>query len=415
MDENRLFREPVPQDPINYIRQQRKSTVAGVFLLKLWILLLKQGDMIATQRGWRIVHSESSNGWGGQEHRVLAELAGFQRRGSRVWLLAAPDSQIIPRARQTDIAVRPVNFSKLRLPLNVLQLARWLKRERIEILNTHSSRDGWLLGMAGRLAGVPLIIRTRHIDVDYPNRWVSRLAFTTFADHLLTTSDKIARHMQTMFQLPDARVSTVPTGINLEDFSPTGQKTDLAGVDASRPLVGMISVLRSWKGHSTFLQAAARLRDSGFAGRFVVVGEGPFRPRIEQQIRELNLGGMVSLTGHREDVPDVLRALSVLVIASTKHEGVPQIGLQALACQTPVVGSDVGGIPEIILDGKTGRIFPAQNAGALADAIRSVLDQPELTQNFCRQGRQLVETKFSLEAMLDKLDALYRRHVPQAG
>ncbi len=193
-------------------------------LLKRLILLLKQGDMIASQQGWRIVHSESSNGWGGQEHRVLAELTGFQQRGSRVWLLAAPDSQIIQRARQANITAVPVKFSRLRLPLNVLQLARWLKRERIEVLNTHSSQDGWLLGVAGRLAGVPLIIRTRHIDVDYPNRWVSRHAFTTFADHVLTTSDKITRHLQAIFQLPDTRIGAVPTGISLENFSPPASR-----------------------------------------------------------------------------------------------------------------------------------------------------------------------------------------------
>ena len=373
----------------------------------------EQSMAAQSQRPWRIVHSENSNGWGGQEHRVLAELAGFQQRGHQVWLLAAPDSQILQRARLANIAVVPLNFSKLRLPLNVLRLARWLKRERIEVLNPHSSRDGWLLGIAGRLAGVPLIIRTRHIDVDYPNRWLSRHAFTTFADHVLTTSDKITRHFQAMFPLPDERISTVPTGIDLEFFSPSGNRAEFPGIDQAKPLVGMVSVLRSWKGHSTFLQAAARLRDSGFAGHFVIVGDGPIRANIEKQIRELNLASSVTLTGYHEDVPSVLRALDVLVIASTKHEGVPQIGLQALAIQTPVVGSDVGGIPEIILPGETGRIFPAQNSGALAEAIQSTLDQSERTHQFCEQGRRLVEARYTLEAMLDQLELLYRRHIPE--
>jgi len=389
------------------------KTRGRIFLLKLLILLLKQRHMIVSQRGWRIAHSESSNGWGGQEHRIMTELAGFQRRGSLVWLLAAPDSQIIQRARQANIATLSLNFSKLHLPLNVFRLARWLKRERIEILNTHSSRDGWLLGLAGRLAGVPLIIRTRHIDVDYPNRWLSRHAFTTFADHVLTTSGNITRHLQAMFQLPDERISTMPTGIDPGIFSPAGEKAKLIDAVGDKPLVGMVSVLRSWKGHSTFLQAVAQLQASGFDGRFVIVGEGPTRSNIEQQIRELNLGGMVTLTGHREDVPAVLRALNVLVIPSTKHEGVPQIGLQALACKTPVIGSDVGGIPEIILDEKTGRIFPAQKAGALAAAIRSTLNQPETTRQFCQQGRRLVEASYSLDAMLDQLEALYGRYLPR--
>jgi glycosyltransferase involved in cell wall biosynthesis len=367
------------------------------------------------QRRWRIAHSESSNGWGGQEHRIIAELAGFQKRGCQTWLMATPDSQIVQRARQSGVAVINLNPAKLRFPLNVFQLARRLKRERIEVLNTHSSRDGWLLGIAGRLAGVPLIIRTRHIDVEYPNRWLSRHAFTTLADHVLVTSGKIKAHFQEIFRLPDARISTVPTGIDLNAFSPAGEKAMLNAGGEDKPLIGMVSVLRSWKGHATFLEAAAQLKSGGFDGRFVIVGEGPFRERIQKQISELNLGDVVTLTGHREDVPAVLRALAVLVIPSTKHEGVPQIGLQALACKTPVIGSDAGGIPEIIRDGETGRIFPARNAQALAAAIRETLASPDKTRTRCERGRTMVEAEHGLDAMLDKLDALYRRHIPQAG
>ncbi|HKS37248.1 MAG TPA: glycosyltransferase, partial [Verrucomicrobiae bacterium] len=204
-------------------------------------------------------------------------------------------------------------------------------------------------------------------------------------------------------------------GVDLAVFSPEGGKAKLFAQSESVPLIGMVSVLRSWKGHTTFLEAAAQLKADGFPGRFVIVGEGPMRQRIEQHIAELRLGVVVTLTGHREDVPAVLRALSVLAIPSTKHEGVPQIGLQALAVRTPVVGSDVGGIPEIIRHGKTGRIFPGGNAGALAAAIRETLAHPDPTRAACERGRALVEAHHSLDAMLDQLDALYRRHLPAAN
>jgi glycosyltransferase involved in cell wall biosynthesis len=363
-------------------------------------------------RRWRIAHSEFSNGWGGQEHRVLAELRGFQKRGGEVWLLAPIESEIFRRAKIEKIPAIPLRADRLHFPFEIFRLARWLRKNKIQILNTHSSRDGWLLGIAGRLARVPLIIRTRHIDVDYPNRRLSRHAYATLADHVLTTSEKIKRHFQEMFGLPDDRISTVPTGIDLEFFAPSVAK---ANFSTDKPLVGMISVLRSWKGHATFLEAAAQLKASGFDGRFVIVGEGPVRSQIEQKISELNLGDVVTLAGHREDVPEILRALDVLVIPSTKHEGVPQIGLQALACKTPVIGSDAGGIPEIIRDGETGIIFPAKDARALAAAIHETLADPDKTRVRCERGRTMVETGYSLAAMLDKLDALYQRHIPLAG
>jgi glycosyltransferase involved in cell wall biosynthesis len=369
------------------------------------------------KRVWRIAHSESSTGWGGQEHRVMAELTGFQGRGSQVWLVAPAESRIFRRAQKADVSTVPLRPEKWRFPFEVIRIARWLKEQRVGVVNTHSSRDGWLVGIAARMARVPFVVRTRHIDVSYPFRWLSRHAFTTLADHILTTSGRITDHFRDIFHLPEDRISTVPTGIDMERFSPAGPKADLIGPSATAavPLIGMVSVLRSWKGHSTFLQAAELLRSNGVNGRFVIVGEGPMRRQIEKQVRELQLADRFTLAGHREDVPEILRALSVLVIASTRHEGVPQIGLQALATKTPVVGSDTGGIPEIIRPGETGRIFPAGDAKALAQTIRDALEQPETTGALAERGRVAVEARHSLVAMLDTLDALYRRHIPLAG
>ncbi len=363
---------------------------------------------------WRIAHSECSLGWGGQEHRVFAELKGFQNRGHPAWLIAPPQAQLRARASAAGIPCVDFKPGKLRFPLEAIRLAGWLKRERIDILNPHSSADGWLLGVAGRLARVPLIIRSRHIDVTYPNAWLSRHAFTTLADHVLTTSNKITSHFQQIFRLPDDRITTVPTGIDIQRFSPDAMLAQLPLKHAgnSAPVVGMVSVLRSWKGHSTFLEAARRLIDAGFEARYVIVGEGPIRHLIEQQAHQLQLGDHVALVGHREDVPSVLRALDVLVIASTRHEGVPQIGLQALACKTPVVGSDVGGTPEIIRAGDTGRNFPAGNAQALAAAIRETLTDRTATMAMSERGRAMVESRHSLDAMLDTLEAIYRRYLP---
>ncbi len=362
------------------------------------------------RRPWRIVHSEASCGWGGQEHRVMAELRGFQQRGCATWVMAEERSQIIARAREGGIGAVPVKFQKTRMPLDAVRLALWLRRERIEVLNTHSSRDGWLLGIAGRLARVPLLIRSRHIDVEYPNAWVSRHAFTTFADHVLTTSQKITDHFQRLFHLPDERITTLPTGIDVQLFHPQGARADL-GLNGEGPVVGMVSVLRSWKGHSVFFDAARMLHEAGRKIRFVVVGGGAPVERFQDLAAAHGVRDLIHFAGHREDVPEILRALDLLIIPSIRHEGVPQIGLQALACQTAVIGSDCGGIPEIIRDGETGRIVPIGDASALARRIAEALDQTETTRLLSARGRQLVDEKYSLEIMLDHLDGLYRHHV----
>jgi glycosyltransferase involved in cell wall biosynthesis len=367
----------------------------------------------ATRRPWHIIHSESEIGWGGQEHRVLAELSGFQRRGCRVGLLAPAHSGLAQRAAPAGIAVRHWRVAKLLYPLTVAQTALWLRRERPDVLNTHSSRDSWLAGIAGRLARVPLIIRTRHFEVGIPHRWLSGHVYTSLADHVLTTSQNITNHFRDYFGLPADRVTTVPTGIDLERFRADGPKASLSVLGEGGPLVGMVSVLRSWKGHPTFFKAARIIHDSGRRVRFVVVGGGAPPGAIEKQAQDHGASGLIAFPGHREDVPEVLRALGVLAIPSTANEGVPQIGLQALACQTPVVGSNVGGIPEIIRHAETGRLVPPGDAPALATAILETLDDPEATRALTRRGRELVTAKHSLEVMLDTLDVLYRRYLPK--
>jgi glycosyltransferase involved in cell wall biosynthesis len=361
------------------------------------------------RRRWRIIHSESEIGWGGQEHRILTELTGFQRRGCEVGLYAKRDADLYKRASGLGIDVHPYNVAKWRFPITVLETARWLRRQRPDILNTHSSRDGWMVGLAGRLARVPLIVRSRHFDVRIPNRWLSRHAYATLADHVVTTSRSITERFQKHFHLPLDRITT---GIDVEVFHPVGSKADLwpDGIHPEWPLVGMVSVLRNNKGHETFLRAARLLRDSRFFARFVVVGEGTSRPVIERQAAELQVEEYVRLLGFRGDVPAVMRSLDLVVIPSL-HEGVPQVGLQALACQTPVIGSKVGGIPEIIRHGETGRLFPPGDAAALAKTIREAIEEHEATRTMSLAGRALVVAHHSVEVMLDKLEAIYRRYL----
>ncbi len=362
---------------------------------------------------WRIVHSEASLGWGGQEHRVLAELRGFRSRGSWVALLAPPLSEIYKRCVAEGIAVRPLDTRKSRYLLNAWRLRTWLRANDVQIVNTHSSRDGYLVGAAARLARTPLCIRSRHIDVSYRNPRISRLAFSSLADHVMTTSGRITTHLKDTFRLPHDRISTVSTGVDTERFSPDGVAADLSIVPGSddAPLVGMASVLRSWKGHADYLRAARILKDRGVLARYVIVGDGPQRANIIETISELDLREDVTMLGHREDVDELLRSLDVLVVPSTGHEGIPQIGLQALACGTAVVGTDAGGIPEIIQEGRTGRIAPTKDPRGLAAAIEATLTEPEKTQAYVKAGRDLVLQGHSLAHMLDRVDQLYRRHL----
>lgn len=353
-----------------------------------------------------IIHSEASLGWGGQEHRVFAELKGFQSLGYPVGLVAPEQSVLFSRCMDAGIPAFHASFRRGSLPKEVFLLARFLKTHEPAVVNTHSSRDGWCMGIAARLARVPLLIRSRHIDVEYKTPAISRHAFTTLADHVITTSDAITGNLQRILGVSPSRISTLATGVDLTRFQPLGEKADLPR-PISGPLVGMVSVLRSWKGHPIFFQAIQKLKASGFQANFVVVGGGSPVDSYKSIAREHGVEDCVFFTGHREDIPAIIRSLDLLVIPSTKHEGIPQIGLQALACSTAVIGSRVGGIPEIVRENETGRIFTPNCPVSLAECIRAVFAEPQKTTQFSRRGEQLVRDEYSLNAMTQKLRDLY--------
>ena len=371
-------------------------------------------DSTSPQRAWRIAHSEASIGWGGQEHRILAEINGFRRRGSEVWLIAPRESQIYQRASRAGVPVLAQRFDqRYLLPFHTLRLAWWLNRQRIEIVNPHSSRDGWLLTIAARIARVPLIIRSRHFDVPIPNKTLSRLIYKEWTHHILTTSPEITRSLVSTFDLDLGGITTLPTGVELERFKPEGPKADFSAhaLPTQAPLIGMVTVLRYAKGIQVLVEAVHLLKTrDNIRVHCVIAGEGPALDYIKSEISRLAVEDQFTLLGHREDVPEIMRTLDIVAIPSF-HEAIPQSGLQALALGIPVVASNVGGIPSIIRHGETGRLVPPQEPAALAAAIRETLEQKLQTQAMCLAGKQLVTNHHSLDVMLDRLDAIYRQHL----
>ncbi|MBM3847237.1 MAG: glycosyltransferase family 4 protein [Verrucomicrobia bacterium] len=361
---------------------------------------------------WRITHLESSLGWGGQERRILAELTGFQRRGSFVSLWAPPDSRLAVHAAQAGIPVSPLLCGTGRMPSTIWRLSRWLRKHRIQILNPHSSRDSWIGCLAGTLAGTPLVVRSRHFEVPISSPLISRLAYKDLVHHLITTSPAITNQLRSVFSLPESFVSTIPTGIDLARFDNAGPRVqfDIPPSQEERFLVGMIGIFRRAKGHSILLEAVRQLRLQGIRCECVFVGSGPMEDFVRRDAESKDLLQRVHFLGEREDIPEVMRSLDVLAMPSL-HEGIPQVGLQALACGTPLVGSDLGGIRVIIGQNERGWLAPAGDPVGLASALRDALSHRDESRRRSALGRSYVEAEHGHERMLDRLEELYRRQI----
>lgn len=355
-----------------------------------------------------ILHTESSTGWGGQETRTVLEAEHLTRRGHRVRIAGPPGSGIEREARRRGLPFFPTPIRSVLDPTAYLRLVRFLRREKPLILHTHSSKDSWLAGLAGRRACVPVIFRTRHVSI--PVRPQRLNPVYRLPDRIIVTAAAIRNDLVGRCGLAPDRVVPLPTGVDLQRFGPhvSGRAfREEFGLGAKTPAVGMVAQLRGSKGHDHFIQAARLLCRRKPDVKFFIVGNGRRRALIGEKIRSEGMQERVTMTGYREDIPNVMSALDVLVIASTRTDGIPQAGLQALATGVPVVGTQVGGIPEIVLDGETGLLVRPGDARALAEAIETLLDDPARRERMGRTGAQIARARYSLEAMLDALENLY--------
>lgn len=337
----------------------------------------------------------------------------MRSRGHRLLLAAPENSEIFRRAAADQFEIYPLSDRKWLYPWIILTFSLWMRREKIQVVNMHSSRDGWIGGLAARLAGVSLVIRSRHIEVDYPNPFWSRIGFGTVPHLVFTTSERIQARLIEELSLDSHRVISLPTGIDELQFSPGNGEVvrSEVGVSPKEWIAGMISVLRSWKGHDDFLDAILRVRGHLPNARFWIVGGGPGETRLQEKIQTMGLEGCVKMLGHRDDVAEVLRAIDLLVLPSTGYEGVPQIILQAQSTGKPVVATRVGGIPEVVQNNATGLLVEPHDSDGLAKAMERLARDPELSRRLGDAGRRQVLSLHTLSGMCRTLEQCYEPYL----
>jgi glycosyltransferase involved in cell wall biosynthesis len=359
---------------------------------------------------YTILHTESSLGWGGQERRILAEAQALRQRGHRLLLACDPRSELLARGRQAGLPVFPILFGGWRNLRAWAALRGLLRREQVEILNTHSSLDSWVGLLAWQTLRHRLrLVRTRHLSTPVKSNWPTRWLYGAPAA-IITTGQATRALLQERLGVPGDRIRSIPTGVSLAEFAPRPADRELRArleIPDGAWIIGSVAVLRSWKGHLYLLEALKELCSRGLPAFLVLVGEGPYRPVIEAKIKALGLGSRVRLVGYQESVAPWLALMDAVVLASYANEGVPQALLQALAMAKAVVGTDLGGIPEIIHPEQTGLLAPPRDPRALAQALHRLWADPALGEQWGRCGRELVAQNFSLEHMAEAVEAVY--------
>lgn len=352
-----------------------------------------------------ILHTESSKGWGGQEIRIFLESVGLKKRGAKVIVLCQPDSILASKISEEGIEVRKCRMKKNYDVFAVKNILSLIKTEKVDIINTHSGRDSFLAGIAGRLSSIkPVIVRTRHLALPI----TSKLTYSLLPHKIVTTSEYVRQYLISQ-NIPQKKIIAVPTGVDMRIFNVGTAKNILRkelniGDDAD--IIGTIAILRFKKGHHVFLKAAPEILKMFPKTIIVFAGDGPQEENIRNKIKELKLTNNVFLLGLRHDIPNILKSLDIFVLP-TLQESLPQSVMQAMAMGKPVIATRVGGVPEVVEDGVSGILVESENPNALSDGIISLLKNKERMKKMGDAGRKIVEGKYSVEAMVERMYNFY--------
>lgn len=355
----------------------------------------------------KIVHTEASCGWGGQEIRILEESLGMIERGHEVMLLCPPEARIFEEAPKRGVPVTALPIGRKNLK-GIFAMRHWLRQNRVDVVNTHSSTDSWLTALAcATLHNAPPIVRTRHISAPVSKNAATRWLYTRATRHIVTTGEALRQTLATENGYPLAQMTSIPTGIDTQKFSPGGKRAARIGLglDPDLHYIGIVATLRSWKGHLYLLDAFAAFGRPDW--HLLIIGDGPMREVLQTRVHELGLASQVSLVGQQTNPQDWLRALDIFCLPSYANEGVPQAILQAMLSGLPIVTTSVGAITEAVEDGHSGLVLAPRDAALLASALQMIADQPEMAEALGRQARQRAESGFSRQVMLDKMENVF--------
>jgi glycosyltransferase involved in cell wall biosynthesis len=357
----------------------------------------------------KILHTEASAGWGGQELRILAEMQGLRSRGHELELAAPKAARIHGEAAALGFRVHDVPVGRKNLA-GVLAMRRLLRDGRFDIVNTHSSTDSWLTALANALSARPVpLVRTRHISAPVSRNAATRWLYNRASAAIVTTGEKLREELVEVNGFRDVATRSVPTGIDPARFQPGDPAVARAELDLPPVFtIGIVATLRSWKGHRFLIDAVGRLRAQGRPVQLLIVGDGPQRAALEQQVAAAGLADAVRFAGHDPRPERWMRAMDLFALPSYANEGVPQALMQAMMSGLPCTTTTVGAIGEVARDGETAVIVPPQDTAALTAALAGLMDDPALRERLGRAAREFALARCTLAAMCDAMEELFR-------
>ncbi len=366
----------------------------------------------------KVLHIIGGGEFGGAEKHILNLAGALDRQAVELTvccLFSGPFVEIAAAAGISALAVpmrNKIDFAVIR------KLSALIRSGGFDLVHTHGVRANLLGRLAARRAGKREIITTVHslLEKDYQemalrcaNSLVER-ATRSLTSHFIAVSQGLKDRL-VAGGIPAKKITVIYNGILLDELglaesAKTALKENYAGGEA--PLVGIVARLHAVKGHRYFIEAARDVLLQRPQTRFLIIGDGPCRQALEKLAGGMGLGDRVVFTGFVEDVYSLMARLDLLVVSSL-WEGFGLTAVEAMVLGTPVVATEVGGLPEVVRHGETGLLAPPADALSLAKSIVWMLDHPLEAGEMAAKGADMVRRKFTAGEMARRTLDLYRK------
>lgn len=356
--------------------------------------------------GARVVHVHRIAGIGGSERHLLTLLPALAARGLDVHMLGL---DVPGAAAERFYAELPPEVARTRLrsrgdvdPLAAIAAVRAGRRLRPSVVHTHLAHGDLYGALAAASCGAALV-SSKHNDDPFrrgPFRHADRL-LAARADRIIAISAALHRFSVREGGLPEDRLRVVPYGLDAPPEAPPP-----AVVPGDGPVLLAIGRLVRQKGHDVAVRALPAIRSAHAGAVLVVLGDGPLRAELTGLAAALDVADALLLPGRADDVRPWLARADLLVHPS-RWEGFGLVLLEAMLAGLPVVASRVSAVPEVVVDGRTGVLVPADDPAALAGGVLRVLADPATAGAFGAAGRERARGRFSVDAMADRTLAVY--------
>lgn len=365
----------------------------------------------------KILHIISSGGMYGAE-AVILNMSRTLNEGSHTSVLGVFSNSSNPNLQLHEVAVKEGVESHVIPcegqidPAVTTTIRKLVTQTDADVIHAHGYKADIYSYFALRRSRIPLV-STCHTWYDN-NRLVTlygkadRLVLRSYTA-IVAVSDEVKQRLLNAGVRED-KIHLIRNGIDLRPFDNVSPSLPNAVPEDHPPIVGLIGRLSIEKGVDIFLQAAAHVLAELPSTKFVVVGEGPDRDKLESLIDSLKLRQSVAMLGRRDDMPSVYASLDIMVSAS-RQEGMPMAILEGMASRLPIIATPVGDVPVMVRDSQTGVIVPAEDAALLASAIIDLLRDPAGRERLGTAARKLIEDEFSADRMTADYLRVYREAI----